>query len=97
MSGALPTINRRESQPVQDATVYEQRRLFYVAITRTIDTLVVSSFTRMQARDAYASGIDVLRTHMGIERTAPSPFIAELGRDAPMPINTEQWRQQAGF
>jgi superfamily I DNA/RNA helicase len=97
VSGALPTINRRESQAVQDATEYEQRRLFYVAITRTIDTLVVSSFTRMQVRDAYASGIDVLRTHIGIARTAPSPFIAELGRDAPRPINTEQWRQQAGF
>ena len=101
VSGALPTIDRGGLQAVQDGMEWEQRRLFYVAITRTTETLVISSAASMSLRDALSNGIDVHRRYPSagvmMARTSPSPFIAELGADAPGPITSAEWRRQAGF
>ncbi len=101
VSGALPTINRADPPAVQDAQLQEQRRLFYVAITRPSETLVISSAVSMPSRDALANGIDVLRhrriggTRIAI--TSASPFIDELGTDAPRTMTTQQWRELCQF
>jgi hypothetical protein len=102
VSGALPTIDKDIPSAIQDFQREEQRRLFYVAITRATDTLVISSSVSMLSRDALSNGIDVQRHFRGSNQsmmaaTSASPFIAELGPAAPRPISSEQWRIQASF
>jgi DNA helicase II / ATP-dependent DNA helicase PcrA len=101
VAGALPSINTRATPAEQDAQLEEQRRLFYVAITRASTSLVVSASTSMPVRDAMASGIQVrsrfFENGVAMARTAASPFLNELGPATPNPINTAVWRQRAGF
>jgi DNA helicase-2/ATP-dependent DNA helicase PcrA len=101
VAGALPTIHTAEPQAIQDFELEEQRRLFYVAITRANDTVVVSSCIMLPSRDALQNGISVIgHCRRGGEDwvlTAASPFIADLGVAAPAPVDTAMWRAQAGF
>jgi superfamily I DNA/RNA helicase len=67
----------------------EQRRLFYVALTRCTHTLVLSSFLQIPLRDAPATHIFYTGRPTGPERlvrTEPSEFLAELGPNAPRAI-----------
>jgi superfamily I DNA/RNA helicase len=101
VAGALPTIHTSEPSAVQDFELDEQRRLFYVAITRANETVVISSCIMLPSRDALQNGIQVIgRYRIGGEdwvKTAASPFIADLGVAAPLPVDTATWRAQAGF
>lgn len=101
MAGALPKIDRDATQAEQDAQLEEQRRLFYVAITRATQSLVISSSLSMPWRDALAAGIDVtsrgFENGISVARTAASRFIMELGASAPRAISTDQWRAAARF
>lgn len=101
VAGALPSIDRNALQAVQDAQLEEQRRLFYVSITRATDTLVLSSSAIMPLRDAMAGRIYVrgrfFDGDVAMVRTASSPFLGELGPTAPNPIASATWRQRAGF
>jgi len=100
MSGALPTITAN-SATERDAQYQEQRRLFYVAITRATSALVISSASTLALRDAMASGVTIQgRSFHGgtvVARTSMSPFVRELGPTAPAAITTVEWRQRAGF
>lgn len=101
VSGALPYIDSRSSLAQQDLQRSEQRRLFYVAITRAKKVLVISSSTKIPLAHAMRSNVDVIRVEGRGERatavTRPSPFIAELGSSAPQPITSRQWRDAIGF
>lgn len=101
VSGALPYIDPKRPQAQQDSQRAEQRRLFYVAITRATDALVISSAARMPLADAMRSKVEVVRVHgrgeQAIAMTAPSPFLAELGPSAPPTLTTLQWRRAVGF
>jgi superfamily I DNA/RNA helicase len=98
VQGALPSIKTGAGYPSPEAQLEEQRRLFYVAITRATDTLVVSSSAHMQLADAMSGGISFRgRPQGGTVRTTASPYIAELGRAAPRTISTADWRRYAGF
>jgi DNA helicase-2/ATP-dependent DNA helicase PcrA len=101
VAGALPYIDPASSPALQDSQLEEQRRLFYVAITRATDTLIVSSAISMPLRDAMAGSIHIRgRFFVGdlaMARTASTPFLNELGPQAPAPIDTATWRQRAGF
>ena len=68
MAGALPKVDRDAPQAEQDTQLEEQRRLFYVAITRATQSLVISSSLSMAWRDALAAGIDASR---GFENGSP--------------------------
>lgn len=98
VAGALPSIKSGQGYPSVEAQFDEQRRLFYVAITRATDTLVISSSARMQLRDAMGGGIAVAQTLPGgMVRTTATPYVSELGNMAPRTINTTEWRRRAGF
>lgn len=70
----------------------EQRRLFYVGITRTTNILVVSTFLQLPADLAHKFMPNlILRRRGGNRRTLTSQFINELGSTAPRVINGENW------
>jgi len=101
VGGAIPTIDGDLPPAARDAQLREQRRLFYVAITRATDTLVLSSVTELPLGSALAAGIATAKLFWrGGERFArivASPFLAELGADAPKSITGAQWRTNVGF
>src|SRR6266550_1616374 len=79
VSGALPTVDKGLPEAEQDAFMKEQRRLFYVAITRAKTTMVLSSVTRLPLGVALRSNIPpagiFARNGERYARLVASPFI----------------------
>lgn len=86
IEGLVPTL--REGTPAERAALLEeQRRLFYVAVTRTTRVLVLSSVTRLPRDLAYRMGAQVKGRNPVLSTTLTSRFLHELGptRPAAMP------------
>jgi superfamily I DNA/RNA helicase len=101
MAGTLPFIDDKDPPAIQRASLEEQRRLFYVAITRATKVLVISSAASLPIADAFRSGAQVVTRSfiagVSYARTAFTPFLAELGNDVPTPVTGAQWRAQIGL
>jgi DNA helicase-2/ATP-dependent DNA helicase PcrA len=100
VAGILPTIDFDVPIQEQERQRHEQRRLFYVGITRSTDTLVISSARSMPFGDAKNCGVRIVRRSGAAGRTAilqASEFIAELGPSAPATAACERWRQALNF
>jgi len=68
----------------------EQRRLFYVAMTRCRDVLTLSSVTQLEKRTAYKIGA-IVRGRGERGATITSRFIDDLGPTRPVPIAGTTW------
>lgn len=92
VEGILPK-RADENLPFEDQRRYleEQRRLFYVAITRAKKTLVLSNVLRLPRTLAYRMGADIVGGDGNFAETTASSFIAELGPNAPRSINGQLW------
>ena len=97
VGGILPTVDEDEPPAVQERQRQEQRRLFYVGITRATDTLALNSSTRMPLKMAYKMRMPLLARQGGDAILQAGPFMAELGPAAPAVILGGAWRQQLGF
>ena len=86
VEGLIPTVDKKVSKEEQNAQLREQRRLFYVAITRTTDTLVISSVSRLPTDQAHQMRATVPRRGKTVPAVA-STFIDELGPMAPRSRN----------
>jgi hypothetical protein len=75
--------------------------LFYVAITRAKDTLILSSVTALPLVTAHNAGIPpgpiYKRGGETYTRLVASPFLTELGPTAPPAIAGADWRAQLAF
>ncbi len=91
--GLIPFVNVDETAEEAQATLQEQRRLFYVAITRCTETLVISSTVRMPRKFAWKIGARVAPGMGAIATTVASRFIDELGPDAPASKRGSDWAQ----
>ena len=96
VDGVLPTV--RGDDPTQvAAAMNEGRRLFYVAITRAAQELVISSAIDTDLADASARGVRFNRGGMRrvdgrtIVRAQASPYLRELGPSAPAAITGSDW------
>jgi superfamily I DNA/RNA helicase len=91
--GLIPTINHELPAAEQRRQLKEQRRLFYVAMTRPREILILSSFLSIESRIAYQIGVE---THGrgAMVGTIASQFFAQLGPAAPHPINGVLWRER---
>lgn len=89
MEGLMPTIDRELPESEQLRSVTEQRRLFYVAITRCREILVISSSSTLDTRVAHTIGAQVRPGG----RTIASRFINEMGNIAPATIRGSDWVQ----
>lgn len=78
----------------QQAMIEEQRRLFFVAISRVKaepaavkpGTLILTSSRQMPLATAMGAGIRPASSRYGVARLNASRFLGELGLDAPRPI-----------
>jgi DNA helicase II / ATP-dependent DNA helicase PcrA len=96
VSGIIPSIDFRAPLAEQERQREEQRRLFFVGITRSTETLVLSSAVRMSRRAAMLMNMR-LPPGVGAVVLHASPFLAELGDHAPVPVSGAAWRAQIGF
>jgi len=79
--GMIPRIDFDESPAEQRRSLEEQRRLFYVALTRTTETLILSSISFIAAQHGYEMGLGVAGGGVQTSR-----FINELGPTRPAAI-----------
>lgn len=95
VQGLLPRQPGPDLPPAErQASLEEQRRLFYVGITRVKAVpdegkpgkLVLTYSQTMPVADAKGSGIEPAAVAYGTAHLIASPFIAELGPNAPAPI-----------
>lgn len=97
VQGALPTI-RSGLLPADAAAIeQEQRRLFYVALTRTTETLVLSSCAGMFTQQARQMNIPFHAQKGALAVVLASPYLSELGASAPAPISGAAWRAAEGL
>jgi superfamily I DNA/RNA helicase len=86
LNGLIPFTP--EGLPIEEQVrvLEEQRRLFYVALTRARRVLVLSSVTRLPRDLAHRMGARVHNGGWDWARTMASPFLAELGPARPATV-----------
>ena len=92
----MPSIDHRAPAPEQQRSLEEQRRLFYVAITRSRETLLFSSVVSLPTQDAHRMRAQVRQAHGGNSRAMTSRFIAELGPECPAAITGQAFLRLTG-
>ncbi len=90
VEGLVPTPPRNASQEELNVALEEQRRLFYVSITRAREVLILSSVTNLPRDRAYRMGVEV-RGRGNAVGTITSRFIDELGPTRPDPVSGRQF------
>ncbi len=81
IEGMIPRIDYAAPHADRQRSLEEQRRLFYVALTRTTETLILSSVTHIPVQQAFQMGLGVAGGQVQASR-----FINELGPTRPAPI-----------
>lgn len=93
VQGIIPAIKSDDPEMIH-RELEEQRRLFYVAITRSKKTLLLTNSSRMPFALAKAMGVDIgRRFDRNVAQTIASQFINDLGPTAPKIIRGEGWDQ----
>ncbi|MGA8875611.1 MAG: 3'-5' exonuclease [Candidatus Korobacteraceae bacterium] len=93
IEGLVPFINSKETQAEQREILREQRRLFYVAMPRPTDILVLSSFVTIDIHLAYKIGARTRAGSSGMAHTVATRFLAELGPTAPVAKVGATWER----
>jgi superfamily I DNA/RNA helicase len=83
IEGLVPTLRTDKPIDQQKVDLEEQRRLFYVALTRTQHVLVLSSIKRIKRDLAWKIGAQVPHGFGTFAPALSSRFFAELGPSAP--------------
>jgi superfamily I DNA/RNA helicase len=90
--GMIPFVNPTLPPAQAREHLQEQRRLFFVALTRATHTLLLSSSKRLRRQDARAMGLDLPATGGFTVQTAPSSFADQLGTEGPRRAEAgERW------
>ena len=85
VAGVMPRIDADADGVSRRESLEEQRRLFYVALTRTREVLILSSVVQLRGEDAHKLQIPGGRRGT-VRPVGTSQFLRELGPDAPKPI-----------
>lgn len=83
IEGLIPFIRQDATDEERSRDLEEQRRLFYVAITRPRQTLVLSSITQLPRDLAHRMGARVGSGGRTSANTIASRFLSELGSERP--------------
>jgi DNA helicase-2/ATP-dependent DNA helicase PcrA len=87
IEGVIPGLDDNLTPQQMNRSLQEQRRLFYVAITRCRDVLMLSSVSHLDNAIAYRLGARIRRSG----RTISSRFLDELGNECPRIQSGNQW------
>ena len=87
IEGLIPSLPKNVPEAERERVLKEQRRLFYVSITRARKMLVLSSVTRLPVKEAYKMGLPVRRRQGNYTETITTRFIDELGPKCPKPVS----------
>jgi DNA helicase-2/ATP-dependent DNA helicase PcrA len=85
IEGLIPFRNADAPATEQQKNLEEQRRLFYVAITRCTEFLAVSSFSTIESAVAFKIGAKAIGRGK-TKNTIASRFLGELGPQAPAAV-----------
>jgi DNA helicase II / ATP-dependent DNA helicase PcrA len=86
MQGLVPTFGKDMTPAEQEAVHREQRRLFYVAMTRCKEVLVLSWVLAVERNLALNMGVEVSSERGVLSYPIPSEFLQELRPAAPAPV-----------
>ncbi len=86
LEGLMPYVDHMVTRAEQARSLEEQRRLFYVAITRTKNVLVLSSITVLPTKVAHLMRARVGQARGRNSTTITSRFVGELGQECPAAI-----------
>jgi superfamily I DNA/RNA helicase len=95
IQGLVPSIDAEATPHERQRAIEEQRRLFYVAITRTRETLVLSSVTGLPSSAAFKMRARTTRTVGTTAQAISSQFIDELGPECPPAVSGEVFLSSA--
>jgi len=88
---ALPGERRDEYPGTESDYVDEQRRLFYVSITRAKETLVISRARRVRRGLAFQLGLAISNGHQFWVDLKMSPFLHDIMNVLPNAVPGESW------
>lgn len=91
IEGLVPRVDTELNGDESTRHLEEQRRLFFVGITRPKQELIISSVSRIPKTLAYTMGVNVPWTPSKETKAIASSFIAQLGDSFPNPIAAEEW------
>jgi DNA helicase-2/ATP-dependent DNA helicase PcrA len=91
VDGVIPTLDSDQSVDQQEIELQEQRRLFFVGITRTTNILVLSSYSELPDSLVHRIRARVGRRMGRAFRTFGSSFIDELGQAVPTAVRGQDW------
>jgi len=91
VEGLIPWRDEDVPFEEQRRRLEEQRRLFYVAITRPKRTLVLSSVLTLPRALAHKMRARVRGGNQLAANTITSTFLSELGPSCPAPVPGEEW------
>jgi superfamily I DNA/RNA helicase len=94
IEGLIPRIKQDLTEAEQQAALEEQRRLFFVGMTRTTRVLVLSSYSQLPFVLCKQLNASFGRRVRGTDRvvTIASRFLGELGPELPDGIRGDDWR-----
>ena len=93
VDGLIPRPNKDDrTHSERLRTLQEQRRLFYVAITRCTDLLVLSSMAQVPSALSFKLNVRGPRLNRTTIRTRTSDFITEMGPKAPGVLSGTAWK-----
>ncbi|MCY4491951.1 MAG: ATP-dependent helicase, partial [Thaumarchaeota archaeon] len=92
IEGLLPFIDSTKPLGHPNNNIDEQRRIFYVAITRCTKVLMLSSFIRIGTRYARDANIRANAETKFSSKTIASQFLSELGPSAPPAQTGSEWQ-----
>ena len=96
IDGLIPMVRQTDSIEEQQRSIEEQRRLFYVAITRTTHSLVVSSVSKLETQLAYQMRVPVVGRNNGNANTIASRYLRELGPSKPTTVTGQNFLRITG-
>lgn len=96
VEGLIPTIDDDLEGDERARAIAEQRRVFYVAITRPRKALLLSSVVRLPTRLAHKMRVRVQAGGGNTARTIASRFLGELGPSCPAAITGESFLTSQG-
>jgi superfamily I DNA/RNA helicase len=94
MQGLIPNLPGGRTPQEETAHQREQRRLFYVALTRCTEILVLSNVSRLDRKLAYQLGVQVFGNKGQFAAAIASTFLDELRPAAPPSLRGDEFLRE---